>query len=394
MSMGSSSGSNNSFDAEELSQIQTRCIQLRKEKDLLRESQSQSFELIRRLEQHVKKLSEARAEDKEQMAKLERELSNCSQEIDYLQDQLNARNNEVNCLGDHAQSLELKVTDMENLEAMVGSLREELKRSDTEHLFLVQELENKELELKNSRLRIEKLEEKLSLVRLEYQCEVESMKLDLMSFEQSFFEADKIEEGSTEEKASIDGMIKNLEFQIKEAQNVIKCLDEENKELREKLDTSERNARLFCQKMEHQFPDWLENKDAQSSSSEPEKDTSICGEILGPLLSKLVNTRRGPDADLKDKMENMSCQIREYELLVRQLKEELRDEKLKAKEEAEDLAQEMAELRYQITGLLEEECKRRACIEQISLQRIAKLEAQIEKERCKSFNDARHICEE
>lgn len=47
---------------------------------------------------------------------------------------------------------------------------------------------------------------------------------------------------------------------------------------------------------------------------------SICGEILGPLLSKLVNTRRGPDVDLKDKMENMSCQIREYELLVRQLK--------------------------------------------------------------------------
>lgn len=50
---------------------------------------------------------------------------------------------------------------------------------------------------------------------------------------------------------------------------------------------------------------------------------------------------------------------------------------MKAKEEAEDLAQEMAELRYQITGLLEEECKRRACIEQASLQRIAQLEAQV-----------------
>ena len=50
-------------------------------------------------------------------------------------------------------------------------------------------------------------------------------------------------------------------------------------------------------------------------------------------------------------------------------------EKLKAKEEAEDLAQEMAELRYQITGLLEEECKRRASIEQAALQRIAELEA-------------------
>lgn len=50
---------------------------------------------------------------------------------------------------------------------------------------------------------------------------------------------------------------------------------------------------------------------------------------------------------------------------------------MRAKEEAEDLAQEMAELRYQITGLLEEECKRRACIEQASLQRIAQLEAQV-----------------
>lgn len=50
---------------------------------------------------------------------------------------------------------------------------------------------------------------------------------------------------------------------------------------------------------------------------------------------------------------------------------------MKAKDEAEDLAQEMAELRYQITGLLEEERKRRACIEQASLQRIAQLEAQV-----------------
>jgi hypothetical protein len=50
---------------------------------------------------------------------------------------------------------------------------------------------------------------------------------------------------------------------------------------------------------------------------------------------------------------------------------------LRAKEEAEDLVQEMAELRYQLTGLLEEECKRRACIEHVSLQRISELEAQV-----------------
>ncbi|KAI5330176.1 PREDICTED: centrosomal [Prunus dulcis] len=55
--------------------------------------------------------------------------------------------------------------------------------------------------------------------------------------------------------------------------------------------------------------------------------------------------------------------------------EELKEEKLKAKEEAEDLAQELAELRYRMTGLLEEECKRCACIEQASLHRIAELES-------------------
>lgn len=37
----------------------------------------------------------------------------------------------------------------------------------------------------------------------------------------------------------------------------------------------------------------------------------------------------------------------------------------------------MAELRYQITEKLEQECKRRSCVEQASLQRIAELEAQV-----------------
>lgn len=48
---------------------------------------------------------------------------------------------------------------------------------------------------------------------------------------------------------------------------------------------------------------------------------------------------------------------------------------MKAKEEAEDLAQEMAELRYQLTLMLDEERKRRASIEHLSLQRITELEA-------------------
>ncbi|OMO53171.1 hypothetical protein CCACVL1_28836 [Corchorus capsularis] len=58
-----------------------------------------------------------------------------------------------------------------------------------------------------------------------------------------------------------------------------------------------------------------------------------------------------------EQIKSMSDQINEYKLLVKKLKEELRGQKLKAKEEAEDLAQEMAELRYQMMGLLEGERK-------------------------------------
>lgn len=50
---------------------------------------------------------------------------------------------------------------------------------------------------------------------------------------------------------------------------------------------------------------------------------------------------------------------------------------MRAKEEAEDLTQEMAELRYKMTEMLEEECKRRASIEQASLRRIQDLEEQV-----------------
>lgn len=59
------------------------------------------------------------------------------------------------------------------------------------------------------------------------------------------------------------------------------------------------------------------------------------------------------------------------------MQDELKEEKLKAKEEAEDLTQEMAELRYKMTCLVDEERKRRVRIEQASLQRIAELEAQV-----------------
>lgn len=379
-----------SSDVEELIQIGTRFRELRKEKDMLKDSQSQSFDLIRRLELQVQSLSEARTEDKEHIEKLEKELLNCFQEIDYLQDQLNVRNTEVNCLEEHVHSLELKLSDMEDLPEKVDRLREELKRSTSERLFLLQELESKEVELQNSNLCIVKLEESISSMALESECEIESMRLDITALEQSCLEAKKIQEETVQEKARMNGLIEELEIQFQSAQKIMEHLDKENKELKEKLDKSEMNARVFCQKIE----EWLGNKDrsdqkSQTSLSKPENKFSIYkeisyGEVMGQLLSKLAMVQ-APEADSRNEMEKMSRQIQDYEILVKQLKEELKEEKLRAKEEAEDLAQEMAEFRYQITGLLEEECRRRACIEQASLQRIAELEAQVQKEKRKPY---------
>ncbi|XP_070667699.1 uncharacterized protein [Malus domestica] len=357
---------------------------------MLKESQSQSFGLIRRLEVHVNSLSEACTEDKKQIQMLEKELKNCSQEIDYLQDQLNVRNTEVNLLEEHVHSLEFKLADMETLQKMVDGLRNELKKSYTDRLYLIQELENKEIELRNSNLCMEKLEESVSSMSLESQCEIESMKLDISALERSCFEAKKIQEETVRENTRMSQLIQDLEVQCWDAKKTAETFEMENKELRKKLNTSETNTRIFCQRVEK----WLEmdrdQLDTESLLCELERnlelseEMSTYGEVLGPLFSKLAMVVT-PDAALIKKMEKLSRQIEEYEVLVKQLKEELKVEKLKAKEEAEDLAQEMAELRYQMTGLLEEECKRRACIEQASLQRIAELEVQIKKERTKSI---------
>ncbi|XP_044476257.1 cingulin isoform X2 [Mangifera indica] len=362
---------------------------------MLRKSQSQSFDLIKRLELHVKSLSEARNEDKKHIQKLEGELLNCSQEIDYLQDQLNARNEEVHSLTEHVHSLELKVVDVENLQHMVARLEDELKKSDSEHLLLFEELQRKEEELQKSALCIEKLEELLSSSVLESQCEIESLKLDIVALGRTCIEAKKIQKENIQEKASMDSLIEELEVQIQDAEEVIQCLEKENKELKKKLLTSEMNARVFCQKIE----EWMKKEDrtelnAHSYVSELERNHTISkemGKVFGALLSKLA-LALAIDADV-EKRKSMSLQICEYELLVKQLKEELREEKLKAKEEAEDLAQEMAELRYQMTNMLEEECKRRAYIEQASLQRIAELEAQIRKEQGELLAVGKHLHE-
>ncbi|XVF08980.1 hypothetical protein REPUB_Repub07fG0050900 [Reevesia pubescens] len=391
--------SSSSIDVEELLEIETRCRELRIEKEMLKESQSQSFELIRRLELHVKSLLEARVQDKKHIQKLERELKNGSQEIDYLQDQLSARNEEVNCLTDHVQNLEIKLVDMESLQEKVNRLIGELNRSNSELLLLMQEIENKEEELQQSALCIEKLEESISSMALESQCEIEGMKLDITALEQTCLEAKKTEEENVQEKSKKKVLIEELEVQLRNAEEIIEALDNENKELRVKLITSEKNAKIFCQKIN----EWLKSKDRSQldmhsvfgeleSMSRISKDISGCKELFSVLLPEVAVVLES-ESNSKDQIESMSRQINEYELLVKHLKEELREQKLEAKEEAEDLAQEMAELRYQMMGLLEEECKRRACIEQASLQRIAELEAQIQKEPKNSVAVVRHLHE-
>ncbi|KAG5571998.1 hypothetical protein H5410_061764 [Solanum commersonii] len=378
--MSTSSGEH-SFDVKELLEIRARC-----KEDTLRGSQGQSVELIRKIEQHVQTLSEAREEDKYHTQKLKSELENCSQEIDYLQDQLNLRNEEMDSLSKCVCSLQLKLANLENMEEEVTRLREELETSNAERLYLWQQLENKELEIEGSALCIEKLEESVASIGLEHQFEIESMKLDLIAMEQNYFKTKKSQDETAQESAMMNELIHDLQLQIYDAEKVIESLEKENVNLREQLQTFELNARTFSEKVEELFRGLIPNNDDSSSSKEDDSASSCCGDILGPLLIKLASLGLS-DVDLTDKMKKMAGQIKNYESLVNQLKEKLRMEKLKAKEESEDLAQEMAELRYQMTGLLEEERKRRTCVEQLSLQRIAELEAQVEKERMKSFTE-------
>ncbi|KAJ9567347.1 hypothetical protein OSB04_003313 [Centaurea solstitialis] len=386
MSSCSSSGSSYFLDDEELLQFEARCKELRIEKDMLKES---SFELIRSLESHARTLSESRSNDKKRIQDLERELSNCSQEIDYLQDQLNGRDTEINHMTDYIHTLETKLREKEGIDEIVTSLGQELTACNLERLALLEKLDNKEQELHDSTLSIENLEESISNVALEYQCDIESMKLDLMAIEHSFFEAKELQEEVAQEHHRMQELTKNYKVQIQDTQNVT-LLVEENKILREKLKTFESNAISFLQEMSSQFPELLKNQATLSSLSKVENDAKMYSDILSALLVELVAQRKS-DADSDNKMKKLSSQIHEYELLVNQLKEQLRDEKLKAKEEAEDLAQEMAELRYQLTGLLEEEYKKRACIEHRALQRITELEAQIGKEQRKTFAAVRGL---
>ncbi|XP_010452754.1 PREDICTED: centrosomal protein of 112 kDa-like isoform X1 [Camelina sativa] len=375
----------NSFDVEELLQIGTRRRELRKEKDMLRESQPRSIELVRRLELRTKSLSESRLEDTARIQTMEKELLNCYKEIDYLRDQLIFRSKEVNYLNDHLHDLEFKLAESRNLEEEVNCLREDLCMSKSEHLLLLQELENKESDLQSSSLSIEKLEEAISSLTLESLCEIESMKLDITTLEQALVDAMQIQEESIQEKDQLKGIIEEFQLQSQRAQENVKYFEKQNEELSEKFTASEKSIIDFFQSTKER----LESEDKQPLDAgcffaELSHVLPVSNEVrksFDAIIKKLELPR---NVNLIDKMEGMAKQTQQHEDIVKQLKEELKQEKLKAKDEAEDLTQEMAELRYKMTCLLDEERKRRVCIEQASLQRIAELEAQIKRETNKT----------
>ncbi|KAI3976756.1 hypothetical protein MKX01_008614, partial [Papaver californicum] len=266
---------------------------------------SKSDEEITRLELDLQSLSKARAADRKHIQELQRELSNCSLEIGYLQDQLNLRNIEANCLV--SMKLNYKI-----------------------HPY----------SLKNWRRQYHPF-------ALDSECEIESLKLDIAALGNRSFEAKRSQEEAAQEK-------NRFEFLYHDAKKMIKRLERENTELRKNIRDSEENSGISSQKVGEHLKVELSASDIVGTVEE----------LLSPLVSRLAVAAES-DETLKHEIEKMSHQIFEYDRLVKQLKEDLREEKSKAKDEAENLTQEMAELRYQITGMLEEECKRRASVEQV-----------------------------
>ncbi|SPT17097.1 unnamed protein product [Triticum aestivum] len=302
--------------------------------------------------------SRACQKDRQYIEKLETELSNCYQEIDYLQDQLNIRNVEANIMGEHIHGLELKLTELEKFPERVRVMDNALMRSDSQCWLLMEEVQSKEEELQKAALQIEKLES----VTLDMQCEIESLKLDLTTLEQRLFDAESFSQHTAEYKVRIEKQLGEHELQLQEAWKTIDHLEGENKQLKK---------------------EYLPGRAPKQSSSTGVEQLDKTVEHDGH-----ANYERGHEI-----LEKMGKQNEEPELIIEQLKVELREQKLKAKEDAEDLTQEMAELRYQITGMLEEEYKRRSCIEQAAIQQIQQLEAQVSKEQRKLSGALRQLQE-
>ncbi|KAJ3673118.1 hypothetical protein LUZ60_006492 [Juncus effusus] len=299
--------------------------------------------------------------DKIYIEKLERELQNCYQEIDYLQDQLNLRSSQANFMGEQVHSLELKLSELEKINQTLKLMENGLERPDSQYLILIEELKYKEEKLNRSVLQVQRLE----MTYLDSQCEIESLKLEMNEMEQRIFESrEAISRLETENKKlelygidSSRSLFSQFEFQLE------KLIEKMRIHVGIEIDESF----LLDIRKEFQFSDCLSNFE----------------ESLDSLLSKIAMIS-AYDQNMKDEIKKMRDQIQESELLIEQLKEELLEEKRRAKEDSEDLTQEMAELRYQMKGMLDEEYKRRALIEQASIKRIKQLDQLLLKEQQKA----------
>lgn len=189
----------------------------------------------------------------------------------------------MNSLSECVCSLQLKLANLENIYEEVARLREELEISNAERLYLLQQLENKELEIEGSALCIERLEESIASVGLEHQFEIEGMKLDLMAVEQNYFEAKKSQEETTQENVKLNEFIHDLELRMDDTEKAIESFEKENESLREQLQASELNAKTFSEKVEEQFRGWAANIDVSSSSKEEENGTRYAVSIYASL---------------------------------------------------------------------------------------------------------------
>lgn len=189
----------------------------------------------------------------------------------------------MNSLSECVCSLQLKLANLENIYEEVARLREELEISNAERLYLLQQLENKELEIEGSALCIERLEESIASVGLEHQFEIEGMKLDLMAVEQNYFEAKKSQEETTQENVKLNEFIHDLELRMDDTEKAVESLGKENESLREQLQASELNAKTFSEKVEEQFRGWAANIDVSSSSKEEENGTRYAVSIYASL---------------------------------------------------------------------------------------------------------------
>lgn len=146
---------------------------------------------------------------------------------------------------------------MERLHEKAGKLEEEVKRSNSECLFLMQKLDDKEKELRESHSNIEKLEESISSLTLESQCEIESMKLDMVAMEQRYLETKKVQE----EALNLNDKMDRLIGELQNARKNIESLEKENNELRRELGMPTKNASTFCS-----VEELIENKKRSQNS--------------------------------------------------------------------------------------------------------------------------------